>query len=115
MAGKKGCSGRKKIPSKVINELFDKVAVEDYPDIVKKMVEEAKAGDRQMQIYISDRILGKPSISVDNRVKGEVDINWGAVKVAVISQVNSLNRVVEGEYKLVESSNGQQQDSARDS
>jgi hypothetical protein len=72
-----------------------------------KMVEQAKAGSKDHQFYICDRILGRPHQSIDNRIKGEIQIDYGAVKVALLNQINiykdnELNTV---EIKQIEEKN----------
>ena len=113
MAGKKGCSGRKKIPAKEINRIFDRVAVKDLPTIIDKMVEQAKAGDKQMAMYICDRILGKPHSSVDSNITGKVTVDYGAVKVQILKLMRNKQDVIDGEYKEI--TDGTERDTDRDS
>jgi hypothetical protein len=75
MSGVKGRSGRRKCPDVLVKEYLDKKLPEQIPAMLDKMIEMALAGDKDLLIYCSDRYLGRPKISVDNRMSVSVGIS----------------------------------------
>lgn len=69
MSGIKGKSGRKKTPSTLVNEALNLVD-QKLPDIFQALIKRATEGDRDAQIYLIDRRLGRPKQETDLRVKG---------------------------------------------
>ena len=69
MSGVKGRSGR--VPGyhgRVVRAMaiFEK----SLPELADKLMERAKAGDKDCLMYVFDRILGKPRQEIDQRVRG---------------------------------------------
>ena len=83
MAGVKGRSGRKRVPGKAISMALDRVAERDLPEIIAKLVEKAKNGDKDCAIYILDRVLGRPHQSIDARIKGDIEVNADKLRLAI--------------------------------
>ena len=79
MSGKKGRSGRQ--PRAV--ELARARGKDDalscvrrrLPEILEVIVQKAEAGDKECAIYCVDRVLGRPRISLDQRLRTEVEIS----------------------------------------
>ena len=83
MSGIKGRSGRKKEPNALVNEALALVD-QHLPDIFNALITKATGitkcpncgqpmvgfGDRDAQIYLIDRRLGRPKQETDLRVKG---------------------------------------------
>lgn len=69
MSGVKGKSGRKKTPTRLVNEALALVD-QRLPDIFNALIKRATEGDRDAQIYLIDRRLGRPKQETDLRVKG---------------------------------------------
>jgi len=67
--GKKGRSGPKKQLSRLMNEALDMVD-QSLPDIFQALIKRATEGDRDAQIYLIDRRMGRPKQETDLRVKG---------------------------------------------
>lgn len=59
MSGVKGRSGPRKSPSTMVNEAMARVDKE-LPNIFNALINRALEGDREAQIYLIDRRLGKP-------------------------------------------------------
>ena len=108
MAGKKGCSGRKKDPTKEVQRMLDKISVKKLPNILWNMACEAEGKtvegkyvkgsmNGNYAFYLADRIMGRPHQSIDNRVKGSVDINFGALKTEITNflQQNHITNIEE--------------------
>ena len=45
------------------------------PEILEVIVQKAAAGDKECAIYCVDRVLGRPRISLDQRLRTEVEIS----------------------------------------
>tara|TARA_Y100000310_G_scaffold340546_1_gene436667 strand:+ start:2349 stop:2684 length:336 start_codon:yes stop_codon:yes gene_type:complete len=73
MAGVKGKSGRKPMPSTLVNRALAKVD-KRLPDIFEALITRALEGDREAQIYLIDRRLGKPKQTTDMNLDGDVSI-----------------------------------------
>ena len=73
MPGVKGRSGRKPKRVTEFNQWFEQnqVKVIELLDVLYKM---GKNGDRDAAQYVLDRVLGKPRISVDSRIKQEIEL-----------------------------------------
>ena len=74
MAGKKGRSGRKKSISTLMAEAIDGVD-QRLPEIFQILIEKALAGDKECAIYLVDRVMGRPRLSVDTNTKLEVELD----------------------------------------
>jgi hypothetical protein len=76
MSGKKGRSGR--LPRAI--ELARARGNDDalscvrrrLPQILEVIVQKAEAGDKECAVYSVDRVLGRPRLEVDQRVKAEI-------------------------------------------
>jgi len=106
MSGKAGCSGRKRDPTKEVKRMLDKISSDKLPNILWMMATKAEAGDKDFAMYLSDRILGRPHQSIDNRVSGKVEMDWGALKCVVIQSMQQVQdsikgEVIEGEIKQI--------------
>lgn len=71
MSGVKGRSGKRKLPSTIIEEALNRVKTEELPKLLQVLIDKAVGGDRDSAIYLLDRVLGRPaaSISMDAKVK----------------------------------------------
>ena len=74
MAGKKGRSGRKKAISTLMAEAIDRVD-QRLPEIFQILIDKALAGDKECAIYLVDRVLGRPRLSVDTNTKLEFKLD----------------------------------------
>ena len=76
MSGRKGRSGR--LPRAI--ELARSRGKDDalscvrrrLPQILEVIVQKAEAGDKECAVYCVDRVLGRPRIELDQRVKAEI-------------------------------------------
>lgn len=103
MSGKKGRSGCKKRPATVINDYLESIKTDELPDILKSMVEKAKAGDKELQIYLCDRVLGRPRQAIDQRIQAlvlvtpdEYEMATRAVKEAESALLITAGAIKEG-------------------
>ena len=74
MAGKKGRSGRKKGISTLMAEAIDGVD-QRLPEIFQILIDKALAGDKECAIYLVDRVLGRPRLSIDANTRLEVELS----------------------------------------
>lgn len=72
--------------------MLDKISIEKLPNILWMMAEKAEKGHEGFATYLTDRILGKASISIDQRVKGKVDVDYGALKATLMSYLNNTQK-----------------------
>lgn len=78
MSGKKGRSGR--LPRAV--ELARSKGKDDAlscvrrrtSEILQVLVDKALAGDKECAIYLTDRVMGKPRIELDQRTKADIQV-----------------------------------------
>jgi len=83
MSGKKG-RGRPRKVSTLINESLE-IVDQNLPAIFQSLVTKAIQGDREAQIYLIDRRLGKP------KQQSEVDIKGGAdIGINTIMRIHTL-------------------------
>lgn len=113
MAGKKGRSGRKRLPEKDVKEAIEALSA-DVPVLFEKLKAVAlglpitcpECGkevpgarpDKDALVYLIDRVLGRPRQEIDARVKGTVlmltaDDYETATRIAVIEQQAVLDSV----------------------
>ncbi len=71
MSGKPGRSGRRKAIGKQIDEAIAHLDIE-LVELIDKLVDKAKEGDREALIYLIDRRMGRPHQSQDLRIKAGV-------------------------------------------
>ena len=108
MAGIKGKSGRKKIPSKALKEAWDN-ATSELPELVKTYVDLAKDGKHiDLFEYICDRIMGRPKQETDLRVKGV--ITFTAEDYELLTRPKADETRLIAEYSQVEGENAVKQD-----
>jgi len=74
MSGKPGRSGRKKKPSTLINEALERVD-QNIVELFEMLIKKALQGDKECLTYLIDRRMGRPHQSIDQRVKGTLDIS----------------------------------------
>ena len=72
--GKKGVSGRRIKPSTLINRALESLD-KRLPEIFEALVEQALDGDREAQIYLIDRRLGKPKQTQTIEDAGDIGLN----------------------------------------
>ena len=72
MAGVKGKSGRKRIPSNEEKEWLESQRAVLLPIAFRILKVKAREGSENAARYIIDRFLGTPHQSIDHRVKAEV-------------------------------------------
>lgn len=82
MAGKKGRSGAKRQVGRAITDYLETIKNDDLPKILDSMVEKAKAGDKELQMYLCDRILGRPRQEIDQRIKALVLVTPDEYEIA---------------------------------
>ena len=70
--GKKGCSGRKRIPGNEEKAWFEDQRAMLLPVAMRTLREKARSGSETAAKYIVDRFLGTPHQSIDHRVKAGV-------------------------------------------
>ena len=70
MPGVKGRSGRHRSGISRIQEYLDRIKDRDLPKILDALVEKALSGDKDAQIYMCDRIMGRPKQAIDSTIKG---------------------------------------------
>lgn len=73
MAGKKGRSGRRKSINTLMTEAMDNVD-QTLPELFKVLIKKARDGDKDCLIYLIDRRLGKPKLSVDTSLEMKVSV-----------------------------------------
>lgn len=71
MSGRKGRSGRKKVPSTIVNEILENDA-QQLPAYFRKLGELALQGDKDVLIYLIDRHLGRPKQATDIKMESQV-------------------------------------------
>jgi hypothetical protein len=102
LAGKKGRSGRKKAISTLMAEAIDRVD-QRLPEIFQILIEKALAGDKECAIYLVDRVLGRPRLSIEANTKIQVELDPSRLLQALRER-----EAIEAEYLLSpESSNTQ--------
>lgn len=90
MPGVKGKSGRK---PKRITEIKRWVEANQSRifELLDVLTERGLKGDREAAVYVIDRVLGKPKVEIDQRVKGAV-INLTADDFELIDRVQIEER-----------------------
>jgi len=99
MAGKKGASGRRKTPARIIKEAYDLID-NNMPTLFQKLYELALRGDKDALIYLIDRRLGKPSSEAKLRLEGGAELGEGMV--AKLFQLLTTERKAFEEQKQLE-------------
>ena len=79
MSGKKGRSGRQKRAVELARARGKDDALScvrrRLPEILQVLADKAAAGDKECAIYCVDRVLGRPRISLDQRMRAEIEID----------------------------------------
>ena len=91
MSGVKGRSGRKGSVAKQLSKALG-IVDKELPCIFEALIKRAKEGDREAQIYLIDRRLGKP------KVVTEIEADEGLSKVAFII---AMKAIIEAEQKYL--------------
>ena len=95
MPGVKGKSGRKKVISTLVNEAL--LAVDQQlPAIFTALIKRAADGDRDAQIYLIDRRLGKPKQQTDLELKGGKELGAGMVTKIMEIATQARREFIEG-------------------
>jgi hypothetical protein len=94
LSGKKGRSGRKKSISTLMAEAIDGVD-QRLPEIFQILIDKALAGDKECAIYLVDRVLGRPRLSIDANTKIEVELDPSRLLQALRER-----EAIEAEYLL---------------
>lgn len=55
----------------------DTVSPDDWREIIKRAVKDAKLGDNIARKFIADYLIGAPVQKVDAKISGDMIINWG--------------------------------------
>ncbi len=83
MAGVKGRSGRHPKPSTIVNRAMA-IIDKNFEAIMQQCVNNAIKGDKESIFYCIDRKLGRPSISVDQRIRGVIGITADERRIAIM-------------------------------
>ncbi len=97
MSGKPGRSGRRKAIGKQIDEAIAHLDIE-LVELIDKLVDKAKEGDREALIYLIDRRMGRPHQSQDLRIKA-------AMVSFTPDEYELMTRVQIAEKELIEEHN----------
>lgn len=108
MSGVKGRSGPRKSPSKLVNEALDLVD-QKLPAIFEALIKRATEGDRDAQIYLIDRRLGRPKQETVLS-RGKDAVSWDAEdyelltrpkaeETKLISQYSEDKNAIQGQSK----------------
>jgi hypothetical protein len=106
MSGVKGRSGGKPKPKTLMDRAL-RAANEAIPELMASLVRRGIEGDKECAIYVIDRVMGRPAISVDQRVRGVIGITADERRIALMegSQVEQallgVPGVIEGEFTEV--------------
>ena len=97
MSGVKGRSGRKKSPRDVLRYLTEEID-DNWADLVSKLIDKARDGDREALMYCFDRRLGKPKQQTELTGGGEVGVG---LMVEILKSIQREKRELGGEVKLI--------------
>ena len=95
MAGKKGRSGRKKGISTLMAEPIDGVD-QRLPEIFQILIDKALAGDKECAIYLVDRVLGRPRLSIDANTRLEVELSADRIIQGIEAARERAQKYLEG-------------------
>ena len=119
MAGRKGRSGRKKVPSTIIREMLDRDS-ENVPLYFQALSHRALVevpvvcphcnrgfnisggGDREAAIYLIDRHLGKPKASAEIDLSGGESLGIGMIEQLRQLMIDTQKEVEARHYALQE-------------
>jgi len=93
-----GKAGRKPLPSTLVNRALA-IVDKRIPEIFEALIQKAIEGDREAQIYLIDRRLGKPKQQTDIDITGQ-ELGAGLL-LAVLQAVSAERRRLTG-VKLIE-------------
>jgi hypothetical protein len=98
MSGKKGRSGRQKRAVELARSRGKDDALSHVrrrlPEILQVLADKAAAGDKECAIYLVDRVLGRPRIELDQRMKAEI----GVPSASDCLQAARESRMIEAEW-----------------
>ena len=84
----------KKAKKTVIKEFIDKHP-HAYDELMEILYKIAKDGDIDSAKYVLDRLKGRPHISIDSRLSGDIKLDY----TLIIDRVSELEQgTIEGEY-----------------
>ncbi len=92
--GAKGRSGRKPNQATLLKRALSIIDA-NFEEIVQQCVENAIKGDKESIFYCIDRKLGRPAISIDQRVRGVVRITADERRIAIMEAHEDMRRVLE--------------------
>ena len=72
--GKKGRSGRKRSPARLLKDAEDRIS-EAFPDILEAYIEKGIHGNEAILIDLVNRKLGKPKNVTDVNISGEFPVD----------------------------------------
>ena len=102
MSGKKGRSGRQPRAVELARARGKDDALSHVrrrlPEILEVIVQKAEAGDKECAIYCVDRVLGRPRLELDQRVKAEI----GTLSASDYLQALREAREIEAQFMLEE-------------
>lgn len=68
---------------KTILDYIEQVKENELPAIIDAMIVKAKAGDKELMMYLTDRCLGRPRQEIDSRVKAQIIVTPDDYRTAV--------------------------------
>ena len=74
MTGKKGRSGRRRSPARLLKDAEDRIS-EAFPDILEAYIEKGIHGNEAILIDLVNRKLGKPKNITDVNVSGDISVD----------------------------------------
>jgi len=74
--------GRPKAAKTMVNEALDRID-QKLPAIFEALIDRAVKGDREAQIYLIDRRLGKPKQQTDIDLKANLDVTLPELKFLI--------------------------------
>ena len=114
MSGKKGRSGRQKRAIELARARGKDDALSHVrrrlPEILEVIVQKAEADDKECAIYCVDRVLGRPRIELDQRVKAEIGMPSASDYLQALREAE----VVEAEWMGYPSVEAMRQDKMHD-
>ena len=94
-----GKAGRKPLPSTLVSRALA-IVDKRIPEIFEALIQKAIEGDREAQIYLIDRRLGKPKQQTDLDITGGEELGAGLL-LRVLQAVSAERRRLTG-VKLIE-------------
>lgn len=101
-----GVAGRKPKPSTLVNRAL-KLVDKQLPDIFEALIKKALDGDREAQIYLIDRRIGKPKQQTELDLTGGQQLGSGLV-VELFKILTQKQRELREGYAIQEQGTGQE-------